>query len=90
MKIAKPSAPQTEANRNEHVTAAEIEHAFYAAASACRKHAAHCQACFIPIMDAEGNPGMMSEACASGSLLLEIYNKREAAMFNLLDSRKAS
>lgn len=90
MKIAKPLAPQSEANRKQHVTAAEIEHGFYIAAAACRKHAAHCQACYIPIMDAEGNPGLASEACPTGATLLSVYAKREADMFNLLDNRKAS
>lgn len=38
-----------------------------------RQHAAGCAACFIPIIDDEGNPGYRSEACAKGLPILEAY-----------------
>ena len=43
------------------------------ALSACRRHAARCVRCFVPIVDDEGNPGYRSEACATGLPLLEAY-----------------
>ncbi len=39
--------------------------------AACQNHARRCGRCFVPIMDEEGNPGYLSEACAEGYPLLE-------------------
>ena len=66
----------------------EIEIGFEAAAIACRRHSRHSHDCFMPIMDEEGNPGYKSEACATGAMLLTVYNKREAQMFALLERRR--
>jgi len=63
----------------------EIFKAFGRIENACKKHALHCQLCFVKIIDGEGNPGYGSEACAIGAALLALYNKREAAVLNLLD-----
>lgn len=73
---------------DDFITDNEIEIAFEAAAIACRRHADHCQNCFVPIFDEEGNPQYKSEACATGAALLDIYNKREAQMFDLLERRR--
>ena len=52
------------------------------AARLCRMHADTCRECFVPIMDEEGNPQFVSEACAIGAELLLIYRKAEADYFN--------
>jgi hypothetical protein len=52
------------------------------AANLCRIHAETCTECFIPIMDEEGNPQFVSEACAKGAELLRTYRKMEANYFN--------
>ena len=43
------------------------------AASAADRHAQVCGACFIRIIDAEGNPGMFGECCRAGRRLLVAY-----------------
>ena len=48
------------------------------AAEICRRHAETCKECFIPIMDEEGNPQFVSEACAEGAQ----HRKAEADYFN--------
>lgn len=58
--------------------------AFNNAEAACRKHAAHCQKCYIPIMDAEGNPGLTYEACSAGAVILASYNFIENRILKLL------
>ena len=45
-----------------------------------RNHARKCTACFIPIIDDEGNPGYFSEACATGYRILGEYVKAEKAV----------
>ena len=52
------------------------------AAERCRMHAEACTECFVPIMDEEGNPQFVSEACAEGAELLRTYRKIEADYFN--------
>jgi hypothetical protein len=52
------------------------------AAGLCRTHAKTCKECFVPIMDEEGNPQFISEACAEGAEHLRIYRKLEADYFN--------
>jgi hypothetical protein len=37
------------------------------ASELCRMHADTCRECFVPIMDEEGNPQFISEACAKGA-----------------------
>ena len=51
------------------------------AAGLCRMHANTCTECFVPIMDEEGNPQFVSEACAEGAELLRTYRKAEADYF---------
>jgi hypothetical protein len=41
----------------------------------CRRHAKHCTACCIPIIDDEGNPGYISEACQRGAEILANYQE---------------
>ncbi len=52
------------------------------ASEMCRRRAETCKECFVPIMDEEGNPQFVSEACAEGAGLLRIYRKAEADYFN--------
>ncbi len=54
------------------------------AAELCRMHASTCRECFIPIMDEEGNPQFISEACAKGAELLRTYMKLESDYFAIL------
>ncbi len=51
-------------------------------AELCRKLADTCGECFVPIMDEEGNPQFVSEACEEGAEFLRIYRKAEADYFN--------
>lgn len=56
----------------------------------CRDHAAICRECYHPIIDDEGNPGYLGEACLSGRLMLEAYQKAEAQLlFSVLVKRIA-
>jgi hypothetical protein len=50
---------------------------FVKASKACRKHAAKCRECYMPIIDDEGNPGYLSECCKEGYLLLTAYMDSE-------------
>ena len=47
----------------------------------CSKHARTCHECYMPIMDEEGNPGYMGEACVIGARLLGQFHKLEAEYF---------
>lgn len=50
--------------------------------SRCRLHVKTCRACHHPIVDDEGNPGYMSEACAHGATLLAAYIKSDSELLN--------
>lgn len=45
-------------------------------------HARECHLCFHPIIDEEGNPQYMSEACAEGAVILQAYINAENALLN--------
>ena len=47
-------------------------------AKKCFRHTKACQACYLPIVDAEGNPGALSEACSDGLPLLQGYIDAES------------
>lgn len=47
----------------------------------CRVHAKHCTRCFVPIIDDEGNPGYLSEACPQGRDILKDYIDYETNIF---------
>jgi len=49
---------------------------------AAQRHARTCRTCCAPIVDPEGNPGYLCEACAAGLELLRAY---EAAEKRLLE-----
>jgi hypothetical protein len=54
---------------------------------ACRDHANSCHKCFMPIIDAEGNPGYFGEACDKGVELLRAYVDAEAAYYHLTEDK---
>jgi len=56
----------------EHINRSSIQ---------CQKHAASCRDCFHPIMDEEGNPQYVGEACAKGAELLTEYRRLEGDYF---------
>jgi hypothetical protein len=61
--------------------AAEAAHA--AAFDAALVHAKSCRKCWTPIIrDDEGNPGLYSEACGPGIVLLETLEAAERALLN--------
>jgi len=47
----------------------------------CWNHADTCKDCYMPIMDEEGNPQYISEACSEGAELLRKYRKLESEYF---------
>lgn len=47
----------------------------------CAAHASSCTRCCVPIMDAEGNPGYVGEACKTGADLLTEYRRIEKLYF---------
>ena len=47
--------------------------AAFQAETVARLHAARCERCFVPIIDAEGNPGLYGEACKEGVKILAAY-----------------
>lgn len=47
----------------------------------CAAHARACTKCVMPIMDTEGNPGYIGEACADGAELLVEYRRLEKIFF---------
>lgn len=54
------------------------------------KHSKRCRRCCMPIIkDAEGNPGLHSEACMDGVRLLDAYERAETAYMTALQARKA-
>lgn len=55
--------------------------AYSQAQGKCRRHAATCRACYQPIIDPEGNPGLIGEACAIGARLLRAYIAAEDKYF---------
>lgn len=49
----------------------------------CKRHAETCTKCYHPIMDEEGNPKYVSEACAEGAVLLRRYNELESEYWKI-------
>jgi len=47
----------------------------------CQAHAQTCRDCYMPIMDEEGNPQYVGEACAKGAALLTEYRRLEGEYF---------
>lgn len=47
----------------------------------CMNHARKCRNCYIPIMDEEGNPQFVGEACEIGAKLLTKYCAVESEYF---------
>ncbi len=47
----------------------------------CQRHAESCRECFHPIMDEEGNPQYVGEACEAGAKLLTEYRRLESEYF---------
>ena len=65
------------------MTHASLATAYIRAHIACLHHAATCRQCSYPIIDAEGNPGILAEACVTGSPLLLTYITLESDLFSL-------
>ena len=55
----------------------------------CREHAEKCHDCAVPILDEEGNPQYMSEACAAGAKLLTDFHAAENNYFKIKPAPKA-
>lgn len=47
-----------------------------------QKHAENCKDCYHPIIDDEGNPQYLGEACATGATILQAYIDAENALLN--------
>ena len=54
-------------------------------AARARAHAQKCRRCGMPILDAEGNPGLLGEACAQGRVILTAYLAWEAQVDQQVD-----
>jgi hypothetical protein len=52
------------------------ERAFQAA----QMHAARCRRCHMPVIDEEGNPGYLGEACRDGVAILREYIDAEVEL----------
>lgn len=57
----------------------ELLSALNAAYDKAQNHAKHCRSCFHRIIDEEGNPGYMGEACKNGAEILKSYKHAESA-----------
>jgi hypothetical protein len=64
-----------------------VDYAYELALSSkeCHEHAAACQSCSIPIIDDEGNPGYLSEACGEGRRILAKYMRIENAILEFAE-----
>ncbi len=56
---------------------------YSAAQAACRVHAAVCHRCPTPIIDDEGNPGLLGEACGEGGRILRVYIDLDSRVLSL-------
>ena len=65
------------------MTHASLATAYIRAHIACLHHAATCRACCYPIIDAQGNPGILAESCATGAPLLRTYITLESDLFSM-------
>jgi len=54
----------------------------------CLAHAKTCRRCLVPIMDAEGNPKYVGEACRGGAELLKAYIDLEKQYFAISARRE--
>jgi len=63
------------------------ERAYVLLAQVAQRHAATCGDCYVPIIDAEGNPGFRSEACPTGAKILRMYERAEARAFEEMRER---
>lgn len=70
--------PPTEGNPKRSILELTKEHEL--AARKAWKHADICNECFHPIIDEEGNPGYLAEACGTGKGLLENLIKADNAL----------
>ncbi len=72
---------------------AVVEDVFTTHASAfeaARAHATSCSRCFFPIVDPEGNPGYVGEACPVGAALLKVYVDAEKDLSAWLSAYEAA
>lgn len=65
------------------MTKRDIEFKLNHSSADCLAHSKTCRECYMPIMDEEGNPQYVSEACQEGAKLLIEYNKLESMYWNL-------
>lgn len=62
-------------------TLSESQQAVVEASNAAFAHADTCRKCCQPIVNEEGNPGFLSEACKEGRILLVALLNAEATHF---------
>jgi hypothetical protein len=67
------------------LTRREIEERLFKATRKAKRHAKTCHDCYVPIMDDEGNPQYVSEACAKGAVILQDYIAIEGRYFAMQD-----
>ncbi len=81
---------ETDANVLEEPAFQMFAAALLAASDACMGHARTCGKCYVPIMDEEGNPQYLSEACERGRILLQNYMDLEAQHYRGPGSRRTA
>jgi len=60
-----------------------IKEQYYKISDKCYQHSKTCKKCNHPIMDDEGNPQFISEACSKGAELLKEFNRLEKLVFSI-------